>query len=488
MKKRKLIKHYDNLKRIQELREDYPLAVSKLWRPYCHRWDGLGSLSPRARGCGQRMIHINNNLFRCETCNITEERTSQRQALLSLGSEATLIGGGNRAGKSELCDGMLATAYACGSGEWWVREWLALNDLPLDMIPKDPSEVWVSALSYGDAITYVRPKIEKYAPKGTRYVRWRAQDRAEVIYPNGGLIRSLSADAGRKKYQGGAVSLVVLDEEHPQDIFDECMLRCVDKKGSVVMPMTPLLGMTWVFDIFIDKPQDGYQNYSISGLDNPFVSSVKLRKTVSHLSEESQRSRLYGEFTSQQGLVYSEFSRATHVIPSFDPPAHWDRYRAIDFGVRNPFACLYFAHDPSDDVVHVYREYYAVERTSLENGRIMNEIQNQHKEEYEWTVADPESRDGRLTLARECNIETYPAPKHLGVAETINWVKERLSLDAEGNPHILIHDNCLNLLKEFRLYRWSESKGLDKPIKQHDHALDALRYFVAFHKRILMQD
>ena len=176
------------------------------------------------------------------------------------------------------------------------------------------------------------------------------------------------------------------------------------------------------------------------------------------------------------------------MIESFEPPKHWERYRAIDFGVRNPFACLYFAHDPSDDTIHVYREYYAVERTSVENGRIMNEIQKEYGEEYEWTVADPESRDGRLTLARECDIATYPEPKHIGVAETINTVKERLSLDAEGNAHLLIHDNCENLLKEFRLYRWSESRGLDKPIKQHDHALDALRYFVIFHKRMMMHN
>ena len=91
--------------------------------------------------------------------------------MLSLGSESTLISGGNRSGKTEAgC--MLAVAFANGTREWWVRSWLDLNDLPHNLVPENPSEVWVSALSYGDALTYLRPKIKKYCPVNTKFVRW----------------------------------------------------------------------------------------------------------------------------------------------------------------------------------------------------------------------------------------------------------------------------------------------------------------------------
>jgi len=483
MDKKLLLRYLESSSKLERIAQNYPLAVSRLWQPHCHRWDGKSQRSDRARGCGRQMRRISGNLYRCDYCDITEQRTSQREAILSLGSEATLISGGNRSGKSESgC--MLAVAFAGGRKEWWVREWLRLNNLPPDLIPEEPSEVWVSALSYGDALTYLRPKLEKYCPLNTRFIRWRAQDRASAIFPNGGKILSMSAESGREKYQGGAVSLVILDEEHPQDIFDECMLRCIDYKGIVVLTMTPLKGITWPHDIFFENPQSGYTQYAISGLDNPWISSVKLRRAISHMSEESQRSRLFGDFTNQQGVVYPELSRSIHVVESFDPPAHWPRDRSIDFGVKNPFACLYFAHDERDDVLHVYDEYYATERTTVENGRILNN--RNPNTDFRWTVADPESRDGRLTLSRECGIETKNAPKHVGVIETINWVKERLALDAEGKPHLIIHNNCRNLLKEFRLYRWSEGAGKDKPIKKNDHALDALRYEVAFLKRYML--
>ena len=132
----------------------------------------------------------------------------------------------------------------------------------------------------------------------------------------------------------------------------------------------------------------------------------------------------------------------------------------------------------------MYAEYYATERTTVENGRILN--RRSPDSDFRWTVADPESRDGRLTLARECGIETKNAPKHVGVTETINWVKERLALNAEGRPHLIVHDCCRSLLREFRLYRWSDGAGRDKPIKRNDHALDALRYQCAFLKRYLL--
>ena len=95
-------------------------------------------------------------------------------------------------------------------------------------------------------------------------------------------------------------------------------------------------------------------------------------------------------------------------------------------------------------------------------------------------MADPESKDGRLLLSRELQLHTKKAPKHLGVVETINLVKERLALDAEGRPALVIFSSCKELLKEFRLYKWAKNAGADKPHKQHDHGLDALRYECAF--------
>ena len=468
--------------------QQYPLSCSRLWVPYCCRWDGFGSSSKRKQGCGQPMQRKHHNIWHCSTCNIMEKRTSQTDPLIfGLGSEATLIAGGNRSGKSSLAF-QLGIATAAGAKVWWVQEWIKLNGLPADIVQEDPAVVWFSALSYSDALEYIRCGLDKYLPSNTKKIRWNSQDRASAILENGGRITSMSADAGRAKYQGSSVKMVILDEEHPEDIMQECQLRTADQNGCVVLTMTPLKGLSWVYSAFVEPPEepDGYRVHYLSGLDNPWVSSRKLRSTVQHMSPASQQSRLFGRFGSQEGLVYPEFDPIMHIIEPITIPDHWLRMRSIDFGVSHPFCCLWFAleRDNGRDCLHVYREHYRKNLTTLDNGKIIKELSKD--EQYEWTVCDPESKDGRMTLARELKIYNTPAAKHIGVIETINWTKERLALDQEGYPRLVVHKCCKNLIKEFRLYSWKKNAKIDAPEKKFDHALDALRYQITTLKRYNM--
>ena len=230
-----------------DIMKSYPLALSKLWTPYCHRWDGFGSKSNRVRGCGSEMRMIGLGVYKCDKCDVEEKRTSQREAAIRFESsqEAYLCTGGNRAGKTQF-GAQLAVAIAAGSDEWWVREWIKNNDLPKDLVQRKPQTVWYVALSYGDALEYGRPKLEQYAPQGTKYSRWGAQDRASMRLPNGGRIVSLSDSAGREAFQGSSVKFVWCDEEPSQEVFEECMLRTVDTRGKCLITATPLKGLSFM--------------------------------------------------------------------------------------------------------------------------------------------------------------------------------------------------------------------------------------------------
>jgi hypothetical protein len=41
------------------------------------------------------------------------------------------------------------------------------------------------------------------------------------------------------------------------------------------------------------------------------------------------------------------------------------------------------------------------------------------------------------------------------------------------------HESCTDILREFALYCWNEKTGADAPVKENDHAMDDMRYFVA---------
>lgn len=485
MLKNKILHDLEYSQKLKMIANNFPLALARLWVPHCVRYDGLGSSSSRGAGCGKPMQFVSSGIYKCSTCNITEKRTSQREAIANLGTTATALFGGNRSGKTQ-AGAMLSVAVAAGRDEWWVQQWLKLNNLPDRVVPnKKPSTVIVSALSYGDAIAYIRPKLLAYLPKKTRLVRWNSQDRATAFLENGGKIYSLSADSGREKYQGQSCELVWLDEEHPYPIFEEAQMRTIDSglSNGVFLSMTPLKGFTWPADLFIQAPTDGFVYHKITGLDNPYVSSKKMVSTIAHMSEESKASRLYGDFTNQAGLVYAEFDKDIHILNiniDINDRSKYQVFLTIDFGVVNPFACLAVLYDGEN--LFVVDEYFQTEQTTIYNGKAL--MTKFHKlKPFDFVIADPESKDGRMLLAKECGLTNHPAPKQgkYGVIESINLVKEKLSLNVEGKPSLFVSKKCKNLLQEFRKYRWAKtSNGKDRPKKESDHGMDALRYLVSW--------
>ena len=49
-----------------------------------------------------------------------------------------------------------------------------------------------------------------------------------------------------------------------------------------------------------------------------------------------------------------------------------------------------------------------------------------------------------------------------------------------NQKRILFYNCCVNTIKEFASYIWDDKAaehGEDKPVKQHDHCMDAVRYF-----------
>jgi len=44
---------------------------------------------------------------------------------------------------------------------------------------------------------------------------------------------------------------------------------------------------------------------------------------------------------------------------------------------------------------------------------------------------------------------------------------------------LFFSETCKDCLREFSLYCWNEKSGVDVPIKENDHAMDDVRYFVS---------
>tara|TARA_R110002020_G_scaffold150501_4_gene327317 strand:+ start:5015 stop:6406 length:1392 start_codon:yes stop_codon:yes gene_type:complete len=409
-------------------------------------------------------------------------RTSQHRAVLALMDRSVKCGllvGGNRSGKSE-AGAMMAVATALGSGDPGVRKWMTANGIEAGAINKKPGRVCCVSLTSNESIRVQRPKVDAVVPAGTYWKNKHGGGEASAILPNGGVLLFKTVDQGSRSFQADAWDMVWFDED-PEDeaCLNEARMRLVDRRGWCLITMTPLRGLTWVWERFVNDVEPGSRCEWIYGADNPYVPSDELEALLRSYGPHEKAARAQGRFTSMEGLVYP-FDRATHVVEAFDPPEEWPRYAGLDFGTRNPFAYVLGAVDPSDDTLHIYRCHYQREWTLRQHAEAIHEINDV---DPEWIVADCEDRGSRLSLSREHDIVTVPSKKGKGsVRAGINRVCERLAADVNGRPHLVVHDNASTrpLIREFESYRWDSKKTKrdqpDMPLKKDDHAMDAVRY------------
>mgnify|MGYP003649647358 FL=1 len=407
-------------------------------------------------------------------------RTSQRTAFQNLGELVTIICGGNRSGKTAGC-AQYAVASALGARHPDAIAWCEANGVSPSDLPDRPGNVWAVALDSGDSREYLRPAVTNFLPPASKWRNQYGYGRSEVRLPNGGRIMFPSVDMGRDGFQGAAVDLVWFDEEPAdQAVVNEALMRLVDRQGKCIFSMTPLRGMTWLYDRWINGTPEDAKVHWIHGVDNPHLPEGALARLLKQYGPHERAARARGEWTTLEGRIYSDFQRATHVVPAFQPPSDWPVYFGIDFGTRAPFACVVLALDESDDTLHVVAEHYQSEWTLSQHATKLHELMARYGQPR-WIVADPEDRGSRLALSREHDIANVPAKKGKGsVRNGINDVCERLAFDVEGKPHLLVHDTCKHIIHEFESYVWDErgageSKDQPKP-RQKDHALDALRY------------
>jgi phage terminase large subunit-like protein len=406
-------------------------------------------------------------------------KTSQRAAFQSPGELVTIVCGGNRSGKTEGC-AQFVVANILGRQHHAVQAWCNNNQIDPLTIPNRPSTVWAVALDSGDSREYLRPAIAKYLPPDAKWRNQYGYGQAEVRLPSGGRCLFKSVEQGRDGFQGSSVDLCWFDEEpNDQAVVNESLMRLVDRKGRMLFSMTPLRGMTWLYDRWIaDTPDDTRVHY-IHGVDNPHLPEGALERLLRQYGSHERAARAKGEWTTLEGRVYQDWSRQRNVVAPIDIDPSWATYFGIDWGTRAPTAIVVCKVD-HDDRMWIVDEYYRSQATINQHAVEIKKLIEKHGQP-EWIVCDPEDRGARLALSRDHGIANIPARKGPNsVAAGINHLAERLLPDASGYPAFFVFDHCKNFIREIESYIWDDrgtGEGRDRPKpSQADHLLDAARY------------
>ena len=295
-----------------------------------------------------------------------------------------------------------------------------------------------------------------------------------------------SCDQGREKFQGTSLDYVWFDEEPPFDIYNECLMRVLDKKGDIFGTMTPLKGLTWVYTQIYLNPTNSPDIWCefMQWEDNPFLDSLEIKKLEQTLSKVELESRKYGKFASSSGLVYTEFDEAINVIEPFTIPQDWQDNISIDPGLNNPLACHFYAVD-YDGNIYVVGEHFMQGKTVEYHAQKIIELAkklNWHFDSSGRLSALIDSAANQKTLASNKSVSELFYDNGILVNPKVNKdlfsgiskVKSYLK-NAQGESKLFIFKNCTNLIREIKSYFWGNN---DVPIKKDDHCLDELRYYI----------
>lgn len=251
----------------------------------------------------------------------------------------------------------------------------------------------------------------------------------------------------------------------------------VDKKGEVLFISTPK-GFNHFYDLYNreldEKKGKDFKSFTFTSYDNPHIPKEELDKSRDEMTEDSFSQEFLADFRKLEGLVYKEFNRSRHIFE--DEPARIVDYIAgVDFGYNHPAAVIHIKRD-HDGTYWVVEEWVKTKRTETQIANYASTCK------FNRVYPDPENPSA-IQVLNDHHLPVMEVVKGKGSIQTgINKVRELFKQN-----RLFIHKSCINLINELESYSYDEEgsrhqEGLypsENPIKQHDDALDALRYAIS---------
>lgn len=407
----------------------------------------------------------------------------------SASEQGRLYIGGNRSGKT--VGGIIEDIY-------WLR-----GKHPYKRVPPPPIRGRIVSVALNEGVKkIIIPELTRWIPpsdliNGSWEDSYNKSERTLTL-SNGSFAELMSYDQDVGKFSGTSRHFTHFDEEPPRDIFNECKMRLADVAGHWWITMTPVEGMTWIYDEVYEpglEPDTNIAVIVIDSAENPYISTAEIENAISGMDDTEKQARKSGKFVQLGGLIYGKtFKRDKHVIPTMTVNQliaikGWTHYASLDHGLNNPTCWLWHAVSPKGNVI-TYDEIYDSERLIHSYAA---EIHERHKWEGR---RQPDIYVGDPAIAQR-NGQT-------GDSIQLAYIKEGIPIVLANNDvkvglekvnrylelgKCLITENCVNLIKQKERYRWKvyenakkrhDNNRREEPHKKDDHAVDSERYFYSF--------
>ena len=273
--------------------------------------------------------------------------------------------------------------------------------------------------------------------------------------------------------QGSTLAGLLLDEAAlmPRSFVEQAVARCSVRGSKLWFNCNPEHPQHWFYREWILKAESRnalYLHFTME--DNPSLSEDVRKRYRTMFSGAFYSRFIEGKWTAATGLIYPFALDLLCEVPKAD----FERYAvSIDYGTVNPTSMGLWGL--LCGVWYRADEYYFDAR--LENTRRTDE---EHFKGFlelirgrtpDVIVCDP-SAASFITLLQSRGFAVTAAKN-----DVLNGI--RMTATALRTGQIKVTKGCVDAVREFSLYRWADDGARDVPVKENDHAMDDIRYFVS---------
>lgn len=274
--------------------------------------------------------------------------------------------------------------------------------------------------------------------------------------------------------QGITLAGVLFDEVAlmPRSFVEQAIARCSLNGSKFWFNCNPEHPGHWFYREWILKCKEKnalYLHFKME--DNPSLSKKMLERYKSLYSGAFYRRFVEGEWVAAQGAVYPFM---TDEMFCEVPWCEFEDYAvSVDYGTVNPAS--FGLWGLLGGVWYRIDEYYfdsrkeGFQRTDEEHYRELERLCD--GKQISAVTVDPSAASFIEVIRRHGKFSVIPARNNVldGIRQCAAALKEK---------RIVICRNCADSVREFSLYRGNENSTNDVPIKENDHAMDDIRYFV----------
>lgn len=276
--------------------------------------------------------------------------------------------------------------------------------------------------------------------------------------------------------QGVTLSGVLLDEAAllPRSFVEQALARCSVEGSRFWFNCNPEHPGHWLYREWILQAEE--KNALVLHFlmeDNPSLSPAMLERYRRLYSGTFYQRYVLGEWTAAAGAVYPFFSLAEHTVET-PPEGLGDWYISCDYGTVNP--CSMGLWGRKGEVWYRVAEYYhdsrraGVQHTDEEYYQALEELAGGRP--VRGVIVDPSAASFLECIRRKGRYKAIPAVNQ--VSDGIRRVSGELRAG-----RLVVAGCCRDSIREFGQYVWAQGKERDQPVKEHDHAMDDIRYFVS---------